>query len=394
MSARALRRVPATLLLAAVLAGAGSATAAGVGRAVAGTPPGFTFRVIPDSLQADEDGLWTLDVRLVNGSGHGIYGDSLQLVATPADQPPGGPGTVVMPLLIAAGVKDLSAGDSLTTRVSVRATTAHARLEVRFFARGFGHQAFVASGAAIADGGVLDARYPAVIARVGGRAVELVKADPPAGAANGSGVLLLPGEGSDARDLLVPANRLARLGTAVVIVGAPGRGGSVGPDDFAGPASRAAALAGLDTLLGMGVQPSRVGAWGISRGGTLALLLAMEKPGRFAAVAAQGACYDLAAAWRSASPAGRSAIEAAAGRDSTAWRARSPLARAGELRAAVLVQQGERDSIHPAVSAHAFATAVESAGGGIVTRFVPGAGHELPPVEPIRFLHSRLSPRD
>jgi len=363
---------------------------AGPGVALATPPAGFTFVVSPDTLQSNEDGLWELAVRMVNGTGLGVYGDSLLLFVTPAGEQPGGPGTVARPLPMATMTKDLSAGDSTTTRVSVGATAARARVELRLYAHGPTGVAFEASGVAIAAGSVLEERYPAMLARVGERAVEMVKVPAAPDVAGGAGVLLLPGE--DASGLLLPASRLARNGVSVVIVSAPGRGGSQGPADFAGPASRAAALAGLDTLLRMpGVERTRVGAWGISRGATLALLLAIEKPGVFGAVAAQAACYDLAAAWRAADPAGRAAIEAAAGRDSSAWGALSPLSRAAGLRTPALVYHGERDAVFPVAQARAFADAVQAGGGAVVVRLQPAGAHQLPFTEPIRFLQSRLA---
>lgn len=384
MNARALARALAPALLAAGLGVPAPAPAA--------PPAGFSFGVLPDTLRSNEDGLWLLDVRVVNGTGRGIYGDSLLLVVTPAGEPPGGPGAVTLLLPVPAGAKDLSAGDSAVTRLSVGATAARARLEVRLHAHTLAGEVFEARGVALATGSVLEDRYPARTARVADRAVEWVKVVPPAGAANGAGVLLLPGEGLAARAMLAPAARLAREGFSVVIVSAPGRGGSQGPDDFAGPASRAAALAALDTLLGLpGVERSRVGAWGVSRGATLALALALERPGTFAAVAAQGGCYDLWAVHRAAPPELRQAIEAAAGRDSAGWRARSPLVRAGELRAALLVHHGERDGVFPVASARAFADAARAGGGDVLARVQPGAGHELPVAEALRFLRSRLA---
>jgi predicted esterase len=365
---------------------------AGAGPALAAAPAGFTFHVVPDTLQSNEDGVWELDVRMVNASAAGVYGDSLLLIVTPEGAARGGPGVASRPLLVPAQSRNLSAGEDVSTRVSVAASASRARLEVRFYAHVMSGETFEARGVAVASGSVLDGRYPALLARVGGRTVEMVKVPAAPDVAGGAGVLLLPGEDTDAFGPLVAAARLARNGVSVVIVSAPGRGGSQGPDDFAGPASRAAALAGLDTLLLVpGVERARIGAWGISRGATLALLLAIEKPGTFGAVAAQSGCYDLHAAWRAATPAGRASLEAAAGRDSAAWRERSPLSRAAGMRTPTLVYHGERDAVFPVAQARAFADAVEAAGGAVISRLQSAGTHELSFTEPIRYLQSRLS---
>jgi dipeptidyl aminopeptidase/acylaminoacyl peptidase len=222
----------------------------------------------------------------------------------------------------------------------------------------------------------------------------MVRVPAPGEAASGAGVLLLPGEGLDAGDLLVPAHRLAQRGVTCVIVAAPGRGRSSGPDDFAGRASLAAALAGLDTLARQpGVDPGRLAAWGISRGGTVALLLALERPAALRAVIAQSASYDLWASHRAAVPADRPAIEAAAGRDSAGWRERSPLLRAASIKPAVLVLHGELDDVFPAGPAHAFAEAATAAGANVTGRFPPQGRHALTPVEASRFLQAQLITR-
>lgn len=357
----------------------------------AAPPAGLSVRCVDDVLQADENGYWNLTVRIANYSGFGVFGDSLILAVTPRGAGPGGPAAVVRKLPLSASATSISAGDSVFSQVVVPAVAPVAQLEFRFHAHDRANAAFMVRDTATASGSQLDGRYPATLVRVGAGDVEMVKVPASSGVVSGAGVLLLPGEGSDAAAMLVPAARLAREGLSVVIVNAPGRGRSKGPDDFAGPASRAAALAGLDTLLRMpGVEPKLIGVWGVSRGATLALRLATEAPSKFAAVAAQSACYDLWAAHRVASPEGRAAIETAAGRDSAAWRERSPLLKASALQTPTLVYHGERDAVFPAAAAHAFAGAMTAAGHMAQPRFLASGQHELPPTEAIKFLLSRL----
>jgi alpha-beta hydrolase superfamily lysophospholipase len=368
------------------------------GAALAAAPEGVALHCSPKPVMANEDGAWSLTLRMVNLSGYGVYGDSLSLAVLPS-VPEAGAGAAAASaasgerhLQTPGGAETISAGDSVEATVDVPASAPSARIVVRFHAHDHDGRPFFVADTVVADGSVLDARYPSTLVRAGGRTVELVKVAADPEAAGGAGVLLLPGEGTEARGMLVSASRLARAGIAVVIVGAPGCGRSQGPDDLAGPASRAAALAGLDTLLHMPqVDRARVGAWGISRGGTLALALALDQPAAFRAVAAQAAGYDLWATWRAASPADRAAIEAAAGRDSAGWRARSPLLRAATLQPALLVVHGERDPIVPAAGAHAFAEAARAAGHGVTARFLPSAQHTLGATDAMRFLVQQLN---
>jgi dipeptidyl aminopeptidase/acylaminoacyl peptidase len=357
-----------------------------VARAAESSP--LSVRCLPDSISANEEGAWIFTVRLVNRSDLGRYGDSLLLIVTPAGAAP-----TTRRLVLPESAKSLSGGDSVDTEITLGASARRATLAVRFHSHEGSGKAFKGEARVTASGSVLEARFPPTVAKVSGREVELIRVPAPAEAANGGGVLVLPGEAMDAGDLLVPAWRLAQQGVSVVIVNAPGRGRSQGTDDFAGPASSAGALAGLDSLRLMpGVEPARIGAWGISRGGTLALRLALERPPVFAAVAAQGASYDLWASWRASSPAARAGIEAAAGRDSAGWRARSPVLGAASFRPELFVMHGERDSIFPAAPAHAFAGVVAAAGRTVVSKFPPQGQHALPTADATRFLQSRLSP--
>ena len=353
----------------------------------------LSVQCLPDSVAANEEGAWTFIVRVANRSEMGLYGDSLVFSVVPMGAAPGTPAPAGRRLVLPEAAKSMSGGDSLDTEITVSASARRATLVVRFYSHNGAGKAIPGEARITASGSVLEARFPSTVTKVSGREVELIRMPAPSEVANGGGALLLPGELTDAAEMLVPAWRLAQQGVSVVIVNAAGRGRSQGADDFAGPAASAAALAGLDSLLMMaGVEPARIGVWGVSRGGTLALRLALERPPVFTAVAVQGASYDLWASWRASSPAGRAAIEAAAGRDSAGWKARSPLLNAASFRPELFVAHGERDSVFPAAPAHAFAGAVAAAGRTVVSKFPPQGQHALPPADPTRFLQTRLSP--
>lgn len=321
--------------------------------------PSVAVRCTPTSLQADESGMWTFTVTLHNTGSVGAYGDSAVLEVTPE----GASGPRSQKLFLPAAATALSAGDSLESQVSVVASAQRAQLVFRYFVHSGDGTPGSASAAATAVGSVLEDRYPATRLAAGGRTTEIVRVPAAEGTATGGALLVLAAEDADARDLLVPAARLAAQGVHVVIVNAPGRGGSQGTGGADGADARKAALAALDTLLAMpGVDRTQVGAWGVSLGGTLALRLAAEKPAAFRVVVAQAARYDAL-----------------------------PPRTAAALKATVLLVHGERDAVFPAAQAHAFAAAAKAAGGTVITRFLPAGQHALPALEATRFLQSRLA---
>ncbi len=378
MSARPLLR-----LLAA--AGALACLAAGPRHAAAVDFPGLTLECRPASIAANEEGYWRFALVLRNGTGLGVYGDSMEVVIQPQD-------STAEPLhrrlLVPSGADALSDGDSLETEVLLNATTSRARLEVVFHFHAGTGETGVARGSLLAVGSELEDLHPSQVVRVAGLDVELRRFPADEAQAGGGAVLLLPGEARRPESLLAPAARLAGQGVAVLIAGLPRGGG-----DFAGPASRAAAFAALDTLLNMpGVAANRVGVWGLSQGATLALELALARPGAFRAVASQSGSYDLWATWRAALPDAKDAIVAAAGRDSAGWRDRSPLKQAAAFKPALIVVHGELDPVYPVGPAQAFADAVRAAGGDVTEKILPRRGHTVPYIEAARFLLQRLGP--
>lgn len=310
-----------------------------------------TVRCEPSQLQADENGSWVFTTVLRNDGATGAYGDSVLLDILPEGAP-----ARTQKLFLAGATQALSAGDSVETQVNIVATAARARLVVRYFAHASDGTSAVASATVTAAGSVLEDRYPAGTLRAGGQGFEFVKVRPDEGAANGAGVLVLTGEALATRELLVPASRLAALGCAVVIVRVPAA-------EVADAPARAAAWAALDTLVALGAKRDACGAWGVSRGGTLALQLAAEKPAAFRAVAAQSARYE-----------GLSPKTAPA------------------IRAALLVLHGEQDAVNAAAGAHAFAQAAVQAAGGATGKFLPAGRHDLPATEAVRFLKAKLAP--
>jgi dipeptidyl aminopeptidase/acylaminoacyl peptidase len=228
--------------------------------------------------------------------------------------------------------------------------------------------------------------FPSRFLSVSGRRVEvvIVPADSPATGGT-PGVLLVHGHAHHARQMLRGAMLLARHGYATALVSMPGYGLSEGPADFMGPRTVDALSAALDLLERTpGVDSTRIGAWGVSRGATAVTLLA-ERRRDLAAVIAQAGLYDVQALRdTSAAPGLLGGLLAEVGSDSAAWRARSPLQGVDRLRGRVLVMHGEDDRSAPAAQAHAFCDSLQRHNVRAESHFFAGAGHALPRDETAR----------
>lgn len=220
---------------------------------------------------------------------------------------------------------------------------------------------------------------PSRFLQVGGRRVEYFVVPATTGESPHPGVLFVHGHGSDARRMLPIGTLLASRGFTALLVSMPGYGRSDGPADFMGPATRRALAAALRRLVQTGgVDPERLGAWGMSRGAGPVALLAQDSP-ELDAVVLQAGIYDLWAVYRGTPlPGLPEAIVAEAGTDSAAWRERSAVARPSGIRAATLILHGERDERVPVSQARRFHQILKQGGGDAEAHFFAGAGHTLP----------------
>jgi pimeloyl-ACP methyl ester carboxylesterase len=115
---------------------------------------------------------------------------------------------------------------------------------------------------------------------------------------NGAAVLVVHGGGSDRRGSMNHARLLARHGYGVLVYDARGRGESDGAPNNHGwgwPKDIEAALAFLRAR--PGVDPDRIGGFGISTGAD-ALLNVAARPGRLAAMATDGLAAGSFEDWR------------------------------------------------------------------------------------------------
>ena len=330
-------------------------------------------------IAGNEDFHWSVPLYLVNPLDHGLYLDSMSVDVE--DRDPGETGRsrlthVDMPY-VARTVHSVSAGDSGRIQYEGEALAERATLTFHVRLHGSAGETYSISTIVEADPGPLSTLYPSQFLTVGGRKVETILVPAPAESLPASGVLLVHEHGSDARKMLKIATRVARRGCSVMVVSLPGYGQSQGPVDLAGPASLEAAAAALVQLeKSSGVDPKRIGAWGVGEGASVVMQLARQKP-EMRAVVAESGTYDLWSGYRSADAAGRAAIVAAAGPDSAGWRRRSPSLGDGKVTAAVMVLHGERDTVATADQARDFVARLEQQGTRVEARMVPMGDHRI-----------------
>jgi len=240
--------------------------------------------------------------------------------------------------------------------------------------------------------------HPSEILTVDGKRVEVIYVAPEDSVRPAPGVLLVHGHAHYARQMLRVARTLHRAGFAVMLVSQPGYGRSEGPPDLMGPHTIAAASAAMDRLAREpGVDPGRLGAWGVSRGATVVTLL-MTRRGDVRAGISQAGIYDLWAAYRGTAFDGiRANIASEAGRDSAAWRARSAAYSAKALRGRLLILHGEGDRNVPVEQAKAFYGQLKALGASVDAEIFPASEHELPrdqvAARAIGFLTDALRPK-
>jgi dienelactone hydrolase len=382
MSPRLLARIVLSSgLLAACAAVVPGAHAAPAPRGAArpAEPSPVTLALV-EPVQADSLFHWDASVEVRNAGAAGYFVDTLTLAIEDLDPGQTRAERVQRPDVSTFLARDYALGgdDALTIAYSRVATAERARFTFELTAHANGEAPRTSRLVFETTPGPVWSASPSRTLTVDGHAVETVFV-PAAGASGPApGLLLVHGHASHARLMIPMALRLAARGYAVMLVSLPGYGTSDGPADLGGAASVRAAGAALDALAhAPGVDPRRLGAWGLSRGaGVVASLAASRADLR--ALVAQSGIYDLWAVHRGTTLPGFAAtIVAEAGADSAAWRERSPLLRASSVHAATLVLHGERDANVPVAQAHAFAAALQAAGTAVESGFTP-AGHLLP----------------
>jgi pimeloyl-ACP methyl ester carboxylesterase len=380
-AAHTVRRAATALACACVLA-----AVAGIARA-GESAPDVSLRAAPATVVPTVEGSWPVRLTIVNRSAYGCYIDSL-LVDVDQATPPAGAGPRHMSMRVSE-VGSVSTADSANFEISLRAERVDSRVRLSLCAHSMRTPSFVVSADVQAQGYDPSRIFPATRIRVAQRDARLTRV--PAGdLANGAGILMIRDPDAAGEADLLTAIQYRRSGYSFVLLDPPGSGPSGGGGDDCGPASLAAAQAALDTLARLpGVSPSRLGVWGRRSGGTLALLLAEQRPG-LRAVVAEAAFVDPWATYRALPAAGRATFVTAAGRDSAGWRARSPLAGLDSLRVPALILHGELDARSPATAVHGLVARLESRHAPVEAHFFAGAGDSLPVPETLRLVRRFL----
>jgi len=370
------------LLLGALALGPGGARAAASKPAPAPvTLP--TFKAESAVVEADEHVLWNINFSIVNSFPVGIYCDSLVCVIQDLD-----PGethmarTKVLDISFVVSSITVSAGDSNSFTFTSPASVEHGRLTFRLSLHRADKSRTSLTTVVEAMPGPVSREHPSLFLTVNGRRLEYVVF--PASRDSAPGVLLVHGRGGNARTLLRAEQRMSSLGYTVLAPSMPGYGQSEGPADVVGTLTLQALGAALDQLEAThGVDPKRIGSWGISTGGAGVTLLAQRRTDLKATVAQSG-FYDLWSVYRTLKDPGlRESIVRGAGSDSSGWRARSAALNPGTPKS-ILILHGEKDDGVPAQQVHGFAESLKARGGDVETRFFPEGGHELPAGDAMR----------
>jgi dienelactone hydrolase len=393
-------RLATFAIICCMVAGTASATSTPAPAPTPGQKLVPTIRCEPAVIEADEELAWRLSLTLTNPLAVSLLADSGRAVVEDL-----GKGetrdarTTVLPLSsLVNAVGTLAPGDSRTLRWTAPATIENGRVSIEIDMHDSTGTSHHLTASAEVEPGPYSKRHPSDVLVVDGRKVEIVYVAPAdSSVLPAPGVLLVHGHAHHARQMLRGARALSRAGFAVMLVSQPGYGLSEGPPDFMGPRTMAAASAALDRLArSPGVDSTRLGAWGVSRGATVVTLLMTRRSDVRAAVA-QAGIFDMWAAYRGTHFEGiRANMVAEAGPDSSAWQARSAAYSAQRLKGRLLLLHGEDDANAPVTQAKAFYAQLQAFGADVEAEFFPGAEHLLPRDQvagrAMEFLRAALAP--
>jgi len=346
---------PWLLALAGVLLAPPAAQAAPASGAAQGTPP--AFRVDPDTLRADEAGVWSANLVIDNKGGFGIYADSLTMEWRSDDvESPDAARSGLTPLMgIVQVIAPAGAGERTGMQWTAPADFERGTIVFHLVTHDFQKNVFRSTARVIIAGSALYDLYPRELLKQGNETVEVVMMPADTLLRPAPGLVYVPPAGTSARSTMRTTIPWRARGMTVALVSLPGTGRSSGKADRAGPASVAAVEAAIARLArDPSVDPKRLALWGHQEGATSALLAATKHP-ELQAVIAQDAAYDPWVAYRSLQADAREKYVREAGSDSAGWRARSPLAVAGRIAAPVLVLQTNEQGAPDSTSAAAFA---------------------------------------
>ncbi len=171
--------------------------------------------------------------------------------------------------------------------------------------------------------------------------------------------------------------QLIAQGYAVAAVSQPGYGQSDGPPDYCGPRTQAAVKQALTFLRRQPeIKPDRIALYGISRGATVAAMVAAQDAGIAATVLSSG-IYDFARYYPSGTGLDQN-IRVETGATADAFQARSAIMYAQNIHSPVLLMAGAKDPVIPVTQTLAFADALRLAQVPVTLRVFADAEHVVP----------------
>jgi pimeloyl-ACP methyl ester carboxylesterase len=209
------------------------------------------------------------------------------------------------------------------------------------------------------------------------------------------GLLVLNGDGGDARRCILQILKFAELPIRLACISLPGYGKSSGPSRFVGPQSVEAARRGLDLFAARpDVDPSHLAVWGIAEGAVAAGLL-MDSDRRARAVILQSGAYDLLQLWPAAPIGTKLSILRQVWPSKRVLQERSVIENMpAKLDCNVLILHGEQDRKTPVKQAKQLARALRQHGAHVETRYFADGAHHLGQVvdQPLKdFLRENLT---
>lgn len=159
------------------------------------------------------------------------------------------------------------------------------------------------------------------------------------------GVVFIHGHMSSCWDSSFIGYFLSQAGFAAFLPTQMGYAFSGGEPDFCGPKTVKGVIDGIKLFLKEPcVDGGKIGIWGVSRGATVAALVATKEPNVFKAAVFQSGAYEMKKDYETLKIEGiRENIEKEAGTTDAAFRERSPIYEIQKINFPVLILHGEQD---------------------------------------------------
>ncbi len=199
----------------------------------------------------------------------------------------------------------------------------------------------------------------------------------PEGQGNFPGVIFLHGHGGSSWDSALIGYFLASSGFAAFLPSQVGYGFSEGEKDFNGPKTVKGVIDGIEIFLNQAfVNGEKIGIWGVSRGATVAALIATQKPDFLKAAVFQSGAYETKLNYETTKVEGiKETIREEIGTDENEFRVRSPIYSMDKISCPALILHGEEDERVLAEQARLLDKKLTELGKPHETIILKGSGH-------------------